>query len=146
MKKSIIVKNNCGTNYKWLNNLGFWYNPPSQKKKKKKKGFIILFNWFFYFVSMILLKCSGGFICLYFIFLILYSSWNKKRLNIIHDYCLKLMKYFEWHEGVSSLLNKMKTYYYLQGLFKINLALWITNTRKNQKSVRKKYRGNFQQK
>ena len=146
MKKSIIVKNNCGTNYKWLNNLGFWYNPLSQKKKKKKKGLIILFNWFFYFVSMILLKCSGGFICLYFIFLILYSSWNKKRLNIIHDYCLKLMKYFEWHEVVSSLLNKMKTHYYLQGLFKINLALWITNTRKNQKSVRKKYRGNFQQK
>ena len=145
MKKSIIVKNNCGTNYKWLNNLGFWYNPPSQKKKKKN-GLIILFNWFFYFVSMILLKCSGGFICLYFIFLILYSSWNKKRLNIIHDYCLKLMKYFEWHEGVSSLLNKMKTYYYLQGLFKTNIALWITNTRKNQKSVRKKYRGNFQQK
>ena len=145
MKKSIIVKNNCGTNYKWLNNLGFLYTPPTQKKKKKK-GLIILFNWFFYFVSMILLKCSGGFICLYFIFLILYSSWNKKRLNIIHDYCLKLMKYFEWHEGVSSLLNKMKTYYYLQGLFKINLALWITNTRKNQKSVRKKYRGNFQQK
>ena len=107
------LKNNCGSNYKWLGNQGYW------RMKKKIENFIYL----------IILLCFP-------------QLWqtqcpllNKKKIfPFIHNWYLKLMKHFEWYKLTYYLLNETITYHDSGQLFKINYPFSVTRTHRNHMS------------